>query len=282
MGREAEAPRRDDAMEPATPAGELEVLAAECLLPWGEAAEGLPGAAERALPPVPGFAMSRFTPLVVAAARAAWKQGARHRYGGHRTAIVLATMFGDAMTADQHTRRQFDGLPHNPLFFYESVLSSCVGMIGIEHGIGGPISCLSLRRDFTVEALTAVDVLLDEESIDQVLLIGAELAPTPRTSAIHRGWAEENPTEPLPQDDLAAALLLRRPTGDPGRPESLSTSQAAAHVDSVAATGADDPLGHLRGLVGLCAALAQLRTTDPARALLVRSNGEDLVSIRDQ
>ncbi|APU13369.1 MULTISPECIES: hypothetical protein [Actinoalloteichus] len=273
------------------PQGVLEVVEAACLLPWGAAAAGLPGAAERALPPLPGFAMSRFSPLVAETARRLLRAAAaRAPIDGGATGIVLATLFGDSTTVDQHTRRQLRGLPHNPLFFYESVHSAGVGMVGIEHGISGPVSCLSLRRDFTAEALASADLQLDDDGVEQVLLIGVELAPTERTRAVHRQWAAADRGESLPADDVGVALLLRRPrdhdavvtdgavpddeqaTALPGRrprPAGNTTGLLPAPGDSER-----ELLGHLAGLVAVCSALDRVRASDLTGSLLVRSTSD--------
>ncbi|MBB5920137.1 hypothetical protein FHR81_001167 [Actinoalloteichus hoggarensis] len=272
--------------------GSLEVVGASCLLPWGEAAAGLPGAAGRALPALPGFAMSRFSPLVVATARLLLTAESGASIGGGTTGIVLATLFGDSTTVDQHTRRQLRGLPHNPLFFYESVHSACVGMISIEYGISGPISCLSLRREFTVEALAAADLLLEDDAVERVVLIGAELAPTERTSAVHRRWAAEGHREPLPVDDVGVALLVRRPAADGSTASASSTRSDEGSPGSRASRGAPerpatadpglpvptdsqrDRLGHLAGLAAIHSALDRVHTADPTGPLLVRSTSE--------
>src|SRR5690606_34406014 len=45
------------------------IVSGACLAPWGERAANLPGAADAELPPLSGFVVSRFSPLVAEVVR---------------------------------------------------------------------------------------------------------------------------------------------------------------------------------------------------------------------
>lgn len=192
----------------------LTVVAGACRAPWGAAADGLPGAAPPALPNVPGFVTSRFSPLVAAAVDACLggPDGDRDPVAGRgeRTAIVLATMCGDTTTTDTATRRMVAGQVHSPLLFFQSVTTSVLGHLGRRYGITGPVGCVSDGAGLAAEALRLAEVVLDDPWLEQVLVVGVDVAAEERVT-----WAREHtdrtyPLGPLPRGDAVVALLLRR------------------------------------------------------------------------
>ncbi|WP_245614075.1 hotdog fold thioesterase [Actinokineospora inagensis] len=195
------------------------------LTPWGDAAAGLPGMAPVELEPVRGYARSRFGPLVFDIARRCLSA----TVDGPRTGIVLATLFGDTVTADEATRGLANGGTPNPVFFFQSANSSILGHISRRYGITGPMVCVSGIADLAVEALRSAQLLLDTDAADTVLLIGADLAPNARATAI----ASTLGLPGVPHGDVAAGLLLQRG----------SSVVDVAPFDTV--TG---PLGWLEGL----------------------------------
>ncbi|MFF1676954.1 beta-ketoacyl synthase chain length factor [Streptomyces sp. NPDC058256] len=205
------------------------IVAAACRAPWGEAADGLPGAAPAELPNVPGFVLSRFSPLVAEVAGACLGDpGTEHdltagRAG--RTAIVLATTYGDTTTSDVATQRLVAGKVHSPLLFFQSVTTSILGHLTKRYGITGPISCISAGTDPAAEALQLADLLLDEEEVEQVLVIGVETAANERVDWVRERVGSARLFGPLPQGDAAVALLLRRGNtdGSPGLPAAEPT-----------------------------------------------------------
>ncbi|MET7489956.1 ketosynthase [Streptomyces sp. NPDC005538] len=210
------------------------VLAAACRTPWGGAAAGLPGAAPVELPRVVGFVTSRFSPLVHAVATECLGAPgtAEDLVGaaGPRTGIVLATMFGDTVTLDTATRRLTEGQVHSPLLFFQSVTTSILGHLGKTYGITGPVECLSVARDGAAEALFAADLMLDQDDVDQVLLIGLELAANERATWVLRRTAGDGGLDPLPDGDCGVALLLAREPADGTTPSRLGVTPAATEA----------------------------------------------------
>ncbi|MGW2112870.1 ketosynthase [Streptomyces sp. NPDC001948] len=192
----------------------MAVVAGACRAPWGVAADGLPGAAPVELPNVPGFVTSRFSPLVAAAVDACLG-GPQDDSGpvagrGERTAIVLATACGDITTTDTATRRMVAGQVHSPLLFFQSVTTSVLGHVSKRYGITGPVSCVSDGGELAPRALELAGIMLEDDWLDQVLLIGVDIAAAERV-----GWVRDHldgayPLGPLPQGDAVVALLLRR------------------------------------------------------------------------
>ncbi|GAA2513514.1 beta-ketoacyl synthase chain length factor [Winogradskya humida] len=204
------------------------IRSAACTTPWGGAATGLPGAAPVPLASVVGFVTSRFSPLVHAVATACL--GTPYSAGdlsGPRTGMVLATMFGDTVTLDTATRRLAGGQVHSPMLFFQSVTTSILGHLGRTYGISGPVECLSAARDGAAEALFAADLMLDQDDVDQVLLIGVELAANERATWIHRRLAAEG-LDALPDGDCAVALLLARDGNGPATLRTAAGIHAAA------------------------------------------------------
>ncbi|MFD5029192.1 beta-ketoacyl synthase chain length factor [Streptomyces sp. NPDC058405] len=180
------------------------------------AASLAPGAEGTELPAVPGFIASSFNPLVrETVRRCLGEPGDPARPNplvapyADRTALVLATVAGDATTSDLASRKLVSGRVHNPLLFFQSVTTSILGHLTIEYGLTGPVSCLAADSDVGEEALRAAELLLEDEDLDQVLVIAVELAANPRTRAAFGHLAASGGTGRPPEDDHAVALLLR-------------------------------------------------------------------------
>lgn len=223
----------------------MTVVAGACRAPWGAAADGLPGAAPLRLPSVPGFVTSRFSPLVAAAVEACLggPPGDPDLVAGRgeRTAIVLATMCGDTTTTDTATRRMVAGQVHSPLLFFQSVTTSVLGHLSRRYGITGPISCVSDGADLSSEALRLAEVVLDDDWLDQVLVVGVEVEAEERVDWVREHADRAYPLGPLPRGDAVVALLLRR--GDEAR-EPTRVPPSAAPAPSA--------YGWLAPLVALC------------------------------
>ncbi|MGW2227080.1 ketosynthase [Streptomyces formicae] len=189
------------------------LLAGRPTLAVAAAARVGPGASASELPAVPGFVASAFNPLVrETVRRCLGDPGADHPLVGPHpdtTAIVLATVAGDATTSDLASQKLVSGRVHNPLLFLQSVTTSILGHLTIEYGLTGPVSCLAADSGIGTEALDAAELLLLDDDIDQVLLIAAELAANPRTDAAFAHVAASGGTGAPPGGDLAVALLLR-------------------------------------------------------------------------
>ncbi|HKS46148.1 MAG TPA: beta-ketoacyl synthase N-terminal-like domain-containing protein [Amycolatopsis sp.] len=192
--------------------------------------------ADASAPPVPGFVESTFNPLVYQVAQRCLSACPGD---GARTAVVLASMMGDATTLDLGSRRLAAGQAHNPLLFMQSTANAVLGHISREFGITGPLLSLSTLDDLAGELFATARVLLEDGELDRVLLIGVELAGTARTTAAHR----ELGTEP-PSADRAVAIVIDRDDEIFQPPEVAPT------------TG----YGSLRGLIDLA---ARTRGTQP-------------------
>ncbi|WP_344865627.1 ketosynthase [Amycolatopsis ultiminotia] len=230
------------------------IAATACVTPWPQRDPDRPGAADPELPPIKGFVLSRFSPIVRRAVVGCLGEPGADLIGadGPATAIVLGTLSGDPTTLDTSTRRLIAGQVHSPLLFFQSVTTSILGHLGQEYGISGPVTCLSVRDDEGEETLRAADLLLTDESVRQVLVIGVEMAVNERLAAGYaRAGGRDSPSRPA-DGDTAVAFLLRR---------------AGAGVRVVAEgerTGPRDPVdrsfGWLEGLVGLHVAAERARS----------------------
>jgi hypothetical protein len=205
------------------------------------------------LPKVPGFAVSRFGPLVhsVVTACLGPSGGPDHHIGrnGGATAVVLATMYGDAVTVDTATRRAAAGKAPSPVLFFQSVSTSILSHVTRAYAIHGPLTCVSAVRDPAAEALRVADTFLDDPDLEQVLVIAVETEPNERVLHAAELAAAEGVAPHLPAGDAAAALLLRR----------FDDSEKAARL-TLAEGGSDTgggprQFGWLGGLMTLCAAV---------------------------
>jgi hypothetical protein len=232
------------------------IVNAASLIPWGDEASGLPGAAPQALPRILGFAISRFGPLVHAVAATclgpAGTAGDHVGQYGARTAIVLATMYGDAVTADTQTQWTVAGKLTNPLLFFQSVPTSILGHLTRRYNIHGPLTCISAVLDPAGDALRVADTLLDDPDLYQVLVIGVETRTNDRVCRASELAAADGWRLLLPAGDAAAALLLRRIETDPGAAR-LTLSETLTRTASRGCSESAGPLGWLTNLVELCA-----------------------------
>ncbi len=187
-----------------------------CLAPWGERAGRLPGAAPAALPAVPGFAHSRFGPLVVAVAGDCLDRAPGGAAGGEATALVLASGHGDTETLDGASRRLAADRPVGPLLFFQSAPTAALGRLSTVHGFLGPMTCVSAPgTDLLPRAFSVADTLLELDGIRDVLLVGAESAPNPRVTRLELDAPAVHAK--APPSEAAFALLLARPAvGDGG------------------------------------------------------------------
>ncbi|SPF00731.1 hypothetical protein [Streptomyces sp. MA5143a] len=164
-----------------------------------------------ALPRLPGFVESAFSPLAyeVAARCLTTCPG-----DGSRTAVALASLMGDTTTADLASTRMVSGRVHNPLLFMQATPNSVLGHLSREFGITGQMFSLSTLDDPVTELLAMADLLLEDPELDRVLVLGVELGGGERVAAVHRELTGDDgrPAWDLPGSaGLAAALLLTRP-----------------------------------------------------------------------
>jgi hypothetical protein len=157
---------------------------------------------DAAPPPVSGFMESAFSPLVhQAVARAL----SGRPIDGSRTAIVLASTMGDAASLDLGSRLLVAGQVGNALLFMQSTPNAILGVLSQDFAVTGPLLALSTLDDLAGELLAAAELLLEDDELDTVVLVGVELADNERTAAAHR----ELGTDPA-AGNLAVAIVLDR------------------------------------------------------------------------
>ncbi|MDT3396396.1 hypothetical protein RKE29_07035 [Streptomyces sp. B1866] len=191
-------------------------------------------------PPVPGFVESAFSPLVHQAVARALSA----RPGdGSRTALVLASAMGDAATLDAGSRLLAAGRVHHPLLFMQSTPNAVLGRLSCDFAVTGPLLALSATGDLADALLATGELLLEDEELDRVVLVGVELAATGRTAAAHR----EMGTGP-PAAERAVAIVLDR--GDPLH-SLLHSPPLDPPLDALSTSRTE--YGNLRGLAELAA-----------------------------
>ncbi|MFL5345027.1 MAG: hypothetical protein ACJ8AT_09540 [Hyalangium sp.] len=230
------------------------VASTGCVGPWGSTAgelrswlsAGPAGAREvRRPPPVPGFIESQFNPLVYAVVKQCL--GSWSPEEGAGTAIVLGSGLGDTTTADVASQNVAKGNVHNPLLFYQSVPTSILGYVTREFGITGPLSCVA-GGELGPSMLEMADLLLEDESLHQVLLLGLELQLNPRTARVRELQGQEGGGL---EGDVAVGLLLRRAPAPHGgaKLEALQEATAVAGLPAFPRNWSA-----LRDLITLCLA----------------------------
>jgi len=197
------------------------------------------------LPRLPGFAGSAFSPLVWAVSDEVLDaEAVTVRGSGAATAIVLASIHGDATTADLAAERVASRRLPDPMLFHQSVPTPILGMIQRQWSITGPVTCLA-GDAAGAHALATADLLLLDEEIAQVLVVAAEVAATARTEALGR----PGPLAPPPAATAVALLVDHRP---------------AQRGEGVLAVTPQPPTGRLGGPVpylrALCTRLEAART----------------------
>ncbi|MGY1499507.1 hypothetical protein ACW4TU_23485 [Streptomyces sp. QTS52] len=208
-----------------------------------------------ALPKLPGFVESAFSPL-------AYEVSSRcltARPGDNaRTAVALASLTGDTTTADLASRRMVSGRVHNPLLFMQATANSVLGHMSREFGITGQMFSLSALGDPLTELLAMADLLLEDPELDRVLVLAVELGGGERVAAVHRELAAAHSGHPIPalpeSAGLAAAMLL----GRPNRVDAVAGAQVP--IRSAGSSGAARQLGNIQGLFELAILHAEPRT----------------------
>lgn len=154
------------------PESQLAVLA-EARWPDADAAEP---------PPLPGFILSSFSPLVAATAGrclSRWYGAAPVPRGeGDRVALILASVRGDVAIARAIARIVDSGGRVPPLLFFQSVANAVLGHIAALWGIGGPLLCTSPVTDPQADALALAASVLADGDADTALVVLAEPACT--------------------------------------------------------------------------------------------------------
>jgi hypothetical protein len=134
--------------------------------------------AGEAPPPVPGFVVSSFSPLVAELANRCLT--ARHGNApapteiGRRTGVVLVTSSGDAESA-AHVANAVDRDDRvGPLLFFQSVPNSVVGQVAARWGLGGPVVCVGPPGPPREAGLAQARLLIEDGDADEVLVVLVE------------------------------------------------------------------------------------------------------------
>jgi Beta-ketoacyl synthase, N-terminal domain len=129
-------------------------------------------------PAIPGFVASSFSPLVADVGHRCLGE----HYGrppappreGSRTAIVIASRYGDVRSAGAVRQAVEQGERVGPLMFYQSVPNAVAGHLAALWGLGGPVVCLSPSAEPMAQAVAAVALLLGDGDADEALLVLVE------------------------------------------------------------------------------------------------------------
>jgi hypothetical protein len=159
-----------------------------------------PEPADRAVPPVPGFVLSTFNPMVVAVAdrclRRYYREPPAPGGEGEATAVVLVSASGDMASASHVAHIVDTGGRPGPLFFYQSVPNSIVGHLVARWALGGPVVCLCPTGDPMTDGLAEADLLIEDGDADAVLVVlveqfGAEGESAAADAVLVRGGAKQ-------------------------------------------------------------------------------------------
>ncbi|GGP84035.1 beta-ketoacyl synthase N-terminal-like domain-containing protein [Streptomyces melanogenes] len=197
-------------------------------------------------PRLPGFVASPFAPLVYDAVRrclgAPDSEDSPVAHRGERTAIVLGSLAGDAVTADLAGEKVACGGVAEPVLFHQTVTTAVLGVIARDYRITGPVTCVSAVRDTGAALLDSAALLLEAQEAEQVLAVLVELAAGPRTLAALAAPTADPLAAPAPHRSTAVALLLRTPGDEPVAPRVCAPpvpATATARLFAYAATAAD-------------------------------------------
>ena len=131
-------------------------------------------------PDLPGFIASPFGPIIAHVAdlcltRHHGEPPAPPRRA-ERTGIVLVTRLGDMATETAVTGSVDARTKASPLLFYQSVPSAVLGVVSARWGLGGPVICISPAGDPLDEGRELAEVMIEDGSATDVLLVLVELA----------------------------------------------------------------------------------------------------------
>ena len=128
-----------------------------------------------ALPPVPGFVVSSFSPLAAHLAELCLVQyfgsPPADPVRGRQTAVVLASTTGDIATAVEVARAVDRGRPVSPLLFYQSNPNAVAGHIATRWGLEGPVTCTIPARRGLADAMDSAALLIEGAEAQAALVI---------------------------------------------------------------------------------------------------------------
>jgi hypothetical protein len=128
---------------------------------WDGPDDGIPA-------PIPGFALSSFSPLVAhVAGRCLGRYGAPRP----RTAVVLVSVHGDVATAAAVAQAVDGGRRVAPLLFFQSVPNSVAGHVAARWRLTGPVVCLSPIGEPMADGLAQARELIEDGDADAALVV---------------------------------------------------------------------------------------------------------------
>jgi hypothetical protein len=130
-------------------------------------------------PPIAGFVVSTFSPLVAAVAERCLDRAPTIPPG---TAIVLVTARGDVASAAHVADAVDTGARIGPLMFFQAVPNAVLGHVAARHGLDGPVICLApCTRDPLAEGIAEVGraglVIVADSDPDRARAVLVRAAP---------------------------------------------------------------------------------------------------------
>jgi 3-oxoacyl-[acyl-carrier-protein] synthase III len=122
------------------------------------------------VPPLAGFVMSDFSPLVAEVARRCLEKVTV----SPRTAVIIVSATGDLQTATAIGRAVDSGRRPGPLLFYQAVPNAIAGYLAAKHGLTGPVVCLGPPDPGMTAGLAVADLLVRDGDADEALIISVE------------------------------------------------------------------------------------------------------------
>ncbi|MEV4412292.1 beta-ketoacyl synthase chain length factor [Catellatospora sp. NPDC049609] len=137
-------------------------------------------------PQLSGFVLSSFSPLVAEVARRCltrvYGQPPADPARGGRTAVIISSCSGDAVTAAEVARAVDAGRRLGPLLFFQAVPNAVAGYVAARWELGGPVVSLSPEGgadpvgESLAEGLALASLLIRDGDADEALVIVAEQA----------------------------------------------------------------------------------------------------------
>lgn len=165
-----------------------------------------PPGQEQAQPPPPlaGFIISSFGPLVahVAAQCLRQRHGAALPLAGpaaERVGVVVVSARGDMTSAYAAADAVEAGERVLPLLFFQSAPTALAGRVAARWGLAGPVVCISPHDHPLRDGLAEATALISDGDADEVLVVAAEQGTSPGDGdaavalivSAHRGSAEQ-------------------------------------------------------------------------------------------
>jgi len=131
-------------------------------------------------PNLPGFTASPFAPIIAHVAdlclKERYKEPPVPPERAEWTAMVLVSQLGDMATEAAVVGSVDKGTKASPLLFFQSVPSAVLGVVSARWNLGGAVITISPAGDPLTEAMDLAQLLIEDGSAKDVLLVLVELA----------------------------------------------------------------------------------------------------------